>query len=69
MSSTTLDAALRALAQPGALAVAGCTALLVDFAADAAPPGLFQQSLTFLDGEGERVRYNYIYTNQLPPLR
>ena len=37
--------------------------------ADAAPPGLFQQSLTFLDGEGERVRYNYIYTNQLPPLR
>ena len=37
--------------------------------ADAPPPGLFQQSLTFLDAEGNRVRYNYIYTNQLPPLR
>lgn len=37
--------------------------------ADAPPPGLFQQSLTFLDGDGERVRYDYIYTNQLPPLR
>jgi len=37
--------------------------------ANAPPPGLFQQSLTFLDAEGQRVRYNYIYTNQLPPLR
>lgn len=37
--------------------------------ADAPPPGLFQQSLTFLDDDGQRVRYNYIYTNQLPPLR
>lgn len=37
--------------------------------ADAPPPGLFQQSLTLLDDDGERVRYNYIYTNELPPLR
>ena len=37
--------------------------------AAAPPPGLFQQSLSFLDGAGERVRYDYIYTNQLPPLR
>lgn len=37
--------------------------------ASAPPPGLFQQSLTFLDAEGNRVRYNYIYQNQLPPLR
>ena len=33
------------------------------------PPGLFQQSLTFLDDAGNRVRYDYIYTNTLPPLR
>ena len=33
------------------------------------PPGLFQQSLTFLDDAGDRVRYDYIYTNTLPPLR
>lgn len=37
--------------------------------ADAPPPGLFQQSLTFLDADGERVRYDYVYMNQLPPLR
>ena len=37
--------------------------------ASAPPPGLFQQSLTFLDADGQRVRYDYIYTNQLPPLR
>lgn len=37
--------------------------------AHAPPQGLFQQSLTFLDDEGRRVRYDYIYTNQLPPLR
>jgi hypothetical protein len=36
---------------------------------NAPPPGLFQQSLGFLDEEGSQVRYNYIYTNQLPPLR
>jgi hypothetical protein len=33
------------------------------------PPGLFQQSLVFLDEEGRRVRYDAIYTNPLPPLR
>ncbi len=32
-------------------------------------PGLFQQSLSFLDPEGKRVRYNYIYSNRLPPVR
>ena len=37
--------------------------------AEAPPPGLFQQSLTFLDDQGRRVRYDYIYTNRLPPLR
>jgi len=37
--------------------------------AEAPPPGLFQQSLIFLDAEGRHVRYDYIYTNQLPPLR
>lgn len=36
--------------------------------ADAPPPGLFQQSLTLLDEKGNRVRYNYIYSNRLPPL-
>lgn len=36
---------------------------------NAPPPGLFQQSLSFLDEAGNRVRYNYIYMNQLPPLR
>jgi hypothetical protein len=30
-------------------------------------PGLFQQSLSFLDEKGERVRYNEIYSNRLPP--
>jgi hypothetical protein len=30
-------------------------------------PGLFQQSLSFLDGKGERVRYREIYSNRLPP--
>ena len=33
----------------------------------AAPPGLFQQSLSFLDAEGKRVRYPAIYSNRLPP--
>jgi hypothetical protein len=35
----------------------------------AAPPGLFQQSLSFLDEAGNRVRYNSIYFNRLPPSR
>jgi hypothetical protein len=33
----------------------------------AAQPGLFQQSLSFLDETGNRVRHNSIYSNQLPP--
>jgi hypothetical protein len=33
----------------------------------AAQPGLFQQSLSFLDEAGNRVRYNAIYSNRLPP--
>jgi hypothetical protein len=33
----------------------------------AAPPGLFQQSLSFLDEAGNRVRHTTIYSNQLPP--
>jgi hypothetical protein len=32
-------------------------------------PGLFQQSLSFLDEAGSRVRYNSIYFNRLPPTR
>ena len=35
----------------------------------APPPGLFQQSLSFLDEEGNRVRYDSIYSNRLPPRR
>ena len=35
--------------------------------AGAAPPGLFQQSLGFLDKDGIRVRYDSIYTNTYPP--
>jgi hypothetical protein len=30
-------------------------------------PGLFTQSLSFLDAEGNRVRYDAIYSNRLPP--
>jgi hypothetical protein len=30
-------------------------------------PGLFQQSLQFLDKEGKRVRYQSIYSNGFPP--
>lgn len=30
------------------------------------PPGLFQQSLSFLDGDGNRIRYQEIYSNPLP---
>lgn len=36
--------------------------------AGAAQPGLFQQSLSFLDANGERVRYDEIYSNRLPPV-
>jgi hypothetical protein len=32
-------------------------------------PGLFQQSLSFLDEAGMRVRYQTIYFNRLPPTR
>ena len=35
--------------------------------AGAAPPGLFQQSLGFLDKDGKRVRYDTIYANSYPP--
>ena len=31
------------------------------------PPGLFQQSLGFLDKEGTRVRYEAVYSNAYPP--
>ena len=33
----------------------------------APPPGLFQQSLGFIDEEGIRVRYDTIYANMYPP--
>ena len=33
----------------------------------APPPGLFQQSLGFVDAEGTRVRYETIYANMYPP--
>ncbi len=33
----------------------------------APPPGLFQQSLGFVDTEGTRVRYETIYANMYPP--
>jgi hypothetical protein len=36
--------------------------------ANAAEPGLFTQSLGFLDAEGNDVRYNQIYSNRLPPV-
>ena len=31
-------------------------------------PGLFTQSISFLDAGGKRVRYDDIYTNKLPPI-
>lgn len=37
--------------------------------ARAPQPGLFQQSLSFLDASGNKVRYNSIYFNRLPPIR
>jgi hypothetical protein len=33
------------------------------------PPGLFQQSLGFIDKAGTRIRYDTIYTNLYPPPR
>ena len=33
----------------------------------APPPGLFQQSLGFIDGQGVRIRYETIYSNMYPP--
>jgi len=30
-------------------------------------PGLFQQSVGFLDYKGQRVRYQYVYSNRFPP--
>lgn len=33
----------------------------------APPPGLFQQSLQFLDKDGNRIRYQSIYSNGFPP--
>ena len=35
--------------------------------AGAPPPGLFQQSLGFLDEKGVRVRYEAVYANGYPP--
>lgn len=35
--------------------------------AGAPPPGLFQQSLGFLDEDGIRVRYESVYANSYPP--
>ena len=35
--------------------------------AGAPPPGLFQQSLGFLDKDGIRVRYEAVYANGYPP--
>ena len=36
--------------------------------AKAPEPALFVQSLGFLGAEGERIRYNQIYANRLPPV-
>lgn len=33
----------------------------------APPPGLFQQSLQFLDKDGNKIRYQSIYSNGFPP--
>lgn len=35
--------------------------------ANSPPPGLFQQSLGFIDPQGIRVRYESIYSNMYPP--
>ena len=34
---------------------------------DSPPPGLFQQSVGFLDFSGRRVRYQYVYSSRYPP--
>lgn len=34
---------------------------------NAPPPGLFQQSLQFLDKDGNKIRYQSIYSNGFPP--
>ena len=31
------------------------------------PPGLFQQSLGFVDKDGRRIRYESTYSNMYPP--
>jgi hypothetical protein len=31
------------------------------------PPGLFQQSISFLNADGQRMRYDDIYVNRFPP--
>jgi hypothetical protein len=36
--------------------------------ADGPEPGLFTQSLSFIDADGKRVRYDQIYSNRLPPV-
>lgn len=36
--------------------------------AGAPDPGLFTQSISFLDAGGKRVRYDDIYSNKLPPI-
>lgn len=36
-------------------------------AARAPAPGLFQQSLQFLDKDGNRIRYQTVYSNGFPP--
>ena len=44
-----------------------CTFLEGTVPADAPPPGLFQQSLGFIDKQGIRVRYESVYSNMYPP--
>jgi hypothetical protein len=41
--------------------------LEANVAANAPPPGLFQQSLSFLDDDGNGIRYQEIYANRFPP--
>jgi hypothetical protein len=36
--------------------------------AKAPEPALFVQSLGFIDADGQRIRYNQIYANRLPPV-
>ena len=37
--------------------------------AKAPQPGLLQQSLSFLDAAGKKVRYPTIYSNRLTPIK